>query len=128
MPLRPQSIGCREFRDVAQLQRHRSVDRGPDQFVNERDNECRDDQSRQDAAEEPGLRFGLSTSDPDQKRSAYREPRAPLGTTSPMFDAVMVRSKAVLHTPQDSLGPAASSDLAVNRADVRLHCVGAEKC
>jgi hypothetical protein len=40
------------------------------------------------------------------------------GTTSPMFYAVMVGSEAVIHTPQDSLGPAADSDLAVNRADV----------
>ena len=45
-----------------------------------------------------------------------------------MFDAMMVRSEAVLHTPQDSLGPAAESDLAVNRADVRLHSVRAEIC
>jgi len=40
------------------------------------------------------------------------------GTTSPMFDAVMVGRETVVHTPQDSLGPAAGSDLAVNRAYV----------
>ena len=34
----------------------------------------------------------------------------------------------MLHTPQDSLGPAADSDLAVNRADVRLHSVRAQIC
>ena len=45
-----------------------------------------------------------------------------------MFDAVMVRSEAVLHTPQDGLGPAADPDLAVDRADVGLHSVGAEIC
>src|ERR1700754_1030955 len=49
-----------------------------------------------------------------------------LRTTSPMFDAVVVRSETVLHTPQNSLCPAAGSDLAVNRADVGLHSVGAE--
>ena len=38
----------------------------------------------------------------------------------------MVRSEAVVHTPQDSLGPAADADLAVDRADVGLHGVGAE--
>jgi hypothetical protein len=50
------------------------------------------------------------------------------GTTSPMFDAVMVRREAVRHTPQDSLGPTADFDLAVDRADVRLHGVRAEIC
>jgi hypothetical protein len=40
------------------------------------------------------------------------------GTTPPMLDAVMVGSEAVFHAPQDRLGPAADSDLAVNRADV----------
>jgi hypothetical protein len=34
----------------------------------------------------------------------------------------------VLHTPQDGLGPAANSDLAVNGADVRLHRIRAEIC
>src|ERR1700694_1073440 len=45
-----------------------------------------------------------------------------------MFDAVMVRREAVLHTPQDSLGPTADFDLAVDRADVRLHGIWAEIC
>ena len=45
-----------------------------------------------------------------------------------MFDAVMVRREAVLHTPQDSLGPTADSDLPVDRANVRLHGVRAEIC
>ena len=36
----------------------------------------------------------------------------------------MVRGEAVLHTPQDGLGPAADSDLAVDRADVRLTVFG----
>ena len=44
----------------------------------------------------------------------------------PMFDAVMVRRESVIHTPQDSLGPTADSDLAVDRADVRLHGIRAE--
>ena len=35
-----------------------------------------------------------------------------------MFDAVMVRREAVLDAPQDSLGPTADFDLAVDRADV----------
>ena len=43
-----------------------------------------------------------------------------------MFDTVVVRSEAVLDAPQDSLGPAADADLAVDRADVGLHGVGAE--
>ena len=38
-----------------------------------------------------------------------------------MFDAVMVGCEAVRHTPQDSLGPTADFDLAVDRADVGLH-------
>jgi hypothetical protein len=75
MSLRPQSIGRREFCDIAQLQRHRTADGRPDQLINQRHAECRQDQNRQDAAEEPGLRFGLPTSGPDQKRSAYREDR-----------------------------------------------------
>lgn len=45
-----------------------------------------------------------------------------------MFDAVMVSGEAVLHTPQDSLGPTADSDLPVDRANVRLHGVRAEIC
>jgi hypothetical protein len=49
---------------------------------------------------------------------AVEQQRHGSGATSPMFDAVMVRSEAVFHTPQDSLGPAADSDLAINRADV----------
>ena len=40
-----------------------------------------------------------------------------------MFDAVVVRREAVLDAPQDSLGPTADFDLAVDRADVRLHGV-----
>jgi hypothetical protein len=48
------------------------------------------------------------------------------GPTSPMFDAAMVGSEAVIHSPQDSLGPAADFDLAVDRPDVGLHRVGAE--
>ncbi len=75
MPVRPQRVGRREFRDIAQLQRYRGVDGGVDQFVNQRHAECHDDQRRQDAAEDPGPRFGLPTSDPDQKRGAYREHR-----------------------------------------------------
>ena len=46
----------------------------------------------------------------------------------PMFDAVVVRREAVLDAPQDSLGPTADFDLAVDRADVRLHGVRAEIC
>ena len=75
MPLRPQSVGRREFRDIAELQRYRGIEGGVDQLVNQRHAECRDDQDRQHAAEEPGLRCGLPTSDPDQKRSAYRKHR-----------------------------------------------------
>ena len=45
-----------------------------------------------------------------------------------MCDAVMVRREAVVNSPQDSLGPTADSDLAVDRADVRLHGVPAEIC
>jgi hypothetical protein len=45
-----------------------------------------------------------------------------------MFDPVMVRCEAMLHTPQDSLGPTADVDLAVDGADVRLHGVRAEVC
>src|SRR5258708_27642593 len=43
-----------------------------------------------------------------------------------MFDAVMVRREAVVNSPQDSPGPTADSDLAVDRADVRLHGIRAE--
>jgi hypothetical protein len=45
-----------------------------------------------------------------------------------MFDAVVVRREAVLDAPQDSLGPTADFDPAVDRADVRLHGVRAEIC
>ena len=45
-----------------------------------------------------------------------------------MFDAVVVRREGVLDAPQDSLGPTADFDLAVDRPDVRLHGVGAEIC
>lgn len=53
---------------------------------------------------------------------------SPSGTTSPMFDAVMVGREAVLHTPQDSLGSAADSNLAVNRPDAGLHSIRTEIC
>jgi hypothetical protein len=75
MPLRPQGIGRRELRDIAQLNRHRSVKVGPDQFVDLRDEEDREEQRPQDAAEEPGLRFSLPASDPDQRGGPDHEQR-----------------------------------------------------
>jgi hypothetical protein len=44
-----------------------AVNGGPDQFVNQRHAGYRQDQNRRDAAEEPGLRFGLPASDPDER-------------------------------------------------------------
>src|ERR1700683_295912 len=43
------------------------VNGGRDQLVNQRHADYRQDQNRQDAAEDPGLRFGLPASDPDER-------------------------------------------------------------
>ena len=75
MPLRPQGIGRHEFGDIAQLQRHRTIKGGLDQFINQRHAEHRYHQRPEDAAEDQGLRFGLPASDPDQRGGPDREHR-----------------------------------------------------
>src|SRR5215218_6665355 len=52
---------------------------------------------------------------------------AKLRTALPVFDAVVIRGEAVFDTPQHGLGSAADADLAVDRADVRLHGVRTQK-
>ena len=59
------------------------------------------------------------------RQSEQFEP-PPLRPASPVFDAVMIRREAVVDPPEDGLRPAADIDLAVDRADVGLHGVGAE--
>src|SRR5918912_1059740 len=48
------------------------------------------------------------------------------GAVAPALDAPVVRSEAVLHAPEDRLRATAGVDLAIDRADVGLHGVGAE--
>src|SRR4029079_8897568 len=48
------------------------------------------------------------------------------GTALPVGKAVMLRSQAVFDTREHALSTAADADLAVDRADVRLHGVGAQ--
>ena len=61
-----------------------------DQFVDQRHDECHQDHRGKDPAEEPGLRFGLPASNPDQPgEHEGRTPRAPpsaTGRTLPTSD------------------------------------------
>ena len=43
-----------------------------------------------------------------------------------MFDAVVVCREAVADAPQNGLGAAGDIDPAIDRSNVRLHCVWAE--
>src|SRR5215212_2945886 len=52
---------------------------------------------------------------------------AKLRTALPVFDAVVVWREAVFDTPEHGLGSAADADFAVDRADIRLHGVRAQK-